>query len=248
VVCTEVAPVDTTGNLLFSRRMKATVFLLVSVLLAASEGAQQAIPVPFPDSQYDKLKAEWPFTLAKPPEKQEEAKVSWAEHLYLSSVALQRTAEGGEQPWVTIRDKQEPASFVQLVLNEEKDGMLLVKVENLDDPKKTTATVKKNNELATLKRDEAQWVVSAPPPGTGAARPGGVVRPGGQVPGMPLQNGQNAIRMPGGQPAGTNTLKVPAIPKPNAIPAPNIAAPGQPGAVPAGQADPRKRIRVVPGK
>src|SRR4051794_29969698 len=125
--------------------MKATLFLLGAVALASTHAAQQVLPDPYPESRYDKLKAEWPFTLAKVEEKKEEEKVSWAANLYLSSVVMQRTAEGGEQPWVSIKDRSEPASFIQLTLNEEKNGLQLVKVENLDEPKKATATVKKNN-------------------------------------------------------------------------------------------------------
>ena len=237
--------------LLFSVRMKATVFLFASVLLAGSQGAQQAIPVPFPASHYDRLKAEWPFVLAKPEEKKDEPVTPWAAQLYLSSVAMQRTAEGGEQPWVTIRDKGEPASFIQLVLNEEKNGMLLVKVEKLDDPKNTTATVKKNNEYATLQRDQGSWTVNAPPPSAAAgARPGAVVRPG-TAPGLPVPNPQNAIRMPVPTAQVPGGLKPPTIPRPGGIPAPNTAVSTQPGAapvLPAGQADARKRIRVINSK
>jgi hypothetical protein len=226
--------------------MKATLFLLVALLAPVSYGVQQALPEAFPDSKYEKLKSDWPFTLAKPPEEKKEEVIPWAQNLYLSSVVVQRTAEGGEQPWVAIKDKQEPSSFTQLTLNEEKDGMQLVKVENLDDPKKTTATVKKNNEFATLKRDEAAWTSTAPVQPPGAPRPGGVVRPGGQPPGLPLQNPQNAIKVP-----GANVPKPLAIPKPNnGIPLP--AAPVQPGAAaqPAqtgqpGQPDARKRVRVI---
>jgi len=228
--------------------MKATLFLLGAVALANTYAAQQVLPDPYPESRYDKLKAEWPFTLAKVEEKKEEEKVSWAANLYLSSVVMQRTAEGGEQPWVSIKDRQEPSSFIQLTLNEEKDGMQLVKVENLEDPKKTTATVKKNNEFATLKRDESSFAQTAPPP------PGGVRQGVRGVPGqpavLPVGNPQNAIRMPGAQPAGPNAApKLPAIPRPsNAVPQPSaIPPPVLPNAAPAGQqpTDARKRIRVI---
>jgi hypothetical protein len=169
------------------------------------------------------LKSDWPFTLAKPPEEKKEEVIPWAQNLYLSSVVVQRTAEGGEQPWVAIKDKQEPSTFTQLTLNEEKDGMQLVKVENLDDPKKTTATVKKNNEFATLKRDEAAWTSTAPVQPPGAPRPGGVVRPG-QPPALPIPNAQGAIKAPGAN------LPKPVIPKPNnGIPLPAVAP------APAGQ-------------
>jgi hypothetical protein len=155
---------------------------------------------------------------------------------------MQRTGEGGEHPWVSIRDRQEPLSFIQLTLNEEKDGMQLVKVENLDDPKKTTVTVKKNNEFATLKRDEGAWTSTAPAPNP-AMRPGGVRVPPA---GVPVTNPQNAIRPPGAQPASPNAGKLPVIPRPsNAIPQP-IPAPAP--AAPAGQtpaSDARKRIRVI---
>ena len=228
--------------------MKATtLFLLGAVALASTHAAQQVVPDPYPESRYDKLKAEWPFTLAKVEEKKEEEKASWATNLYLSSVVMQQTAEGGEQPWVTIKDKQEPSSFIQLTLNEEKNGMQLVKVENLDDPKKTIATVKKNNEFAPLKRDESSFAQTAAPP------PGGL-RPGVRVPGqpavLPVGNPQNSIRMPGAQPAAPNAApKLPAIPRPsNAVPQPSaIPAPVLPNAAPAGQqpTDARKRIRVI---
>ena len=160
---------------------------------------------------------------------------------------MQRTAEGGEQPWVSIKDRSEPASFIQLTLNEEKNGLQLVKVENLDEPKKATATVKKNNEFATLKwEDNAFAGPAAPPPG--AVRPG--VRVPGQPAVLPVGNPQNSIRMPGAQPAAPNAApKLPAIPRPsNAVPQPSaIPAPVLPNAAPAGQqpTDARKRIRVI---
>ena len=116
--------------------MKVTLFLLGEVALAASHGAQQVFPESFPDSRYEKLKTEWPFILAKPDEKPAEEKISWAANLYLSGVVMQRTGEGGEQPWVSIRDRQEPLSFIQLTLNEEKDGMQLMKVEKLEIPRR----------------------------------------------------------------------------------------------------------------
>jgi hypothetical protein len=120
----------------------------------------------------------------------------------------------------------------------------LVKVENLDDPKKTTATVKKNNEFATLKRDEASWTTVAPV--ANPVRPGNpALRVPGQPAGAPVTNPQNAIRMPGGQPAPNGALKAPVIPRPTSVlPQP---APATQGAAPAGQpaSDARKRIRVI---
>ncbi len=220
--------------------MKATrlFFLSLPLLMASVRAEQQVYPTSTPDASYEKLKADWPFVLAKPAAEKEPEKASWAQDLWLSSVVMQRTGEGGEQPWVTIRNREQ--GFVQLTLNEEKDGMTLVKVENLDDPKKTTAVVKKNNEFATLKRDEAAFNSTAPVPHPGV-RPGTPMRAGQPV---PLQNAGNAIRMPGAQPAGS-IPKAPGIPRPaSAIPAPAT------GAAPAtqGTQTDRKRIRVINSK
>jgi hypothetical protein len=225
--------------------MKASPLFLILALAAGSHAAQQVYPEPIPDGKYEKMKSDSPFVLAKPPEQPQEAKVTWAENLYLSSVAMHRTGEGGEQPWVTIKDKAEPASFIALTLNQEKDGLQLVKVENLEDPRKTTATVKKNNEFATLKRDEAAFTSAPAPPPVGLRAPGGGARVPGHPAGIPVPNGQGAIRQPA-VPPPSNLPKGPAIPRPT-IPAPGAAAPGanQPAAAPAGQPDARKRIRVI---
>ena len=102
---------------------------------------------------------------------------------------MHRTGEGGEEPWVTIKNKQEPTSFTHLILNEEKDGMELMKVEKLDNPKETTATVKKDGQIATLKRDEAAWTSMATVLNPGASRAEDLryaCRPGNQLVRRPI--------------------------------------------------------------
>ena len=110
-------------------------------------------------------------------------------------------------------------------------------------------TVKKGTDFANIKRDEAAFAPTAAPIQAGAQRPGGAaVRPG-QPNIQAVPNGQNAIRPPGSfQPPANGIPKPGAIPKPpNVVPPPNNV-PVQPGVVPPGQADPRKRIRVINSK
>ena len=195
--------------------MKVTLFLLGAVALTVTHGAQQVFPDSYPADRYEKLKREWPFTLAAPKSDPAPPPVSWAEGLYLSSVVIRRTAEAGEQPWVTIKKKQEPGSFIQLTPGEVKEGMELLKVENLDNPKETIATLKKDNKVATLKLDESSQ--PAPP----ASNPG------------PPRAGGPAAHLPSGLPNGA--LKPSANPRPTNI-LPRLAPGAQSGAVPGGQA------------
>jgi len=208
--------------------MKVTLFLLGAVALTVTHAAQQVFPDSYPADRYEKLKKEWPFTLAAPKSDPAPPPVSWAESLCLSSVVIRRTAEGGEQPWVTIKKKQEPGSFIQLTPGEEKEGMELLKVENLDNPKQTTATLKKDNKIATLKLDESSQ--PAPPASNpGAPRGGG---PAAHLPsGLP-----NGAFKPSANPRPTSTL-----PKP----APGVQSGAVPGGPPRGPVP--HKLRLIDG-
>jgi hypothetical protein len=116
-----------------------------------------------------------------------------------------------------------------------------MKVEKLDNPKETTAMVKKDGKIATLKRDEAAWTSTATVLSPGASRRGGPAlrMPPGQPTGVST-NPPNSIPVPGAQPASPNgVIKAPAIPRPATVP----PQPGPVPAAPAPASDARKRIR-----
>src|SRR6201999_3792579 len=72
----------------------------------------------------------------------------------------------------------------------EAEGITIVKVNRSDENRKSTVTLKKGNEEATVEFSQE----SAPAPAPAA--PGGVVRPGVPVPGGAVPPG--AMRGPGG--------------------------------------------------
>lgn len=241
---------DSTGHAAFRADMIVRLLFLASA--SAAFAVTSAVPEPFPATRYDKLRAESPFAVATAVEAPKEEKISWAQNLYIGSVAkLKQTGE--ERDWVVIKDRTQPGSIIQLFGNDvNAEGYQLVKLEWTDDPKKMKAQVKKGTEFATLEMDQAAFTSVAPMPA-----PAGVV-PARVVPGQPnlpaaASVPANAIRPPTA-PGAINKPAVPAVRPPVSIPRPTtlppavnqVPQPGAPNAAPAPNT--RSRIRVIPNQ
>ncbi|MEQ1862742.1 MAG: hypothetical protein ABMA13_22710 [Chthoniobacteraceae bacterium] len=207
----------------------------ILLLLGASHAAlavTSPVPERFPESRYTKLRAESPFAVATATEKPAEEKVSWAQNLYLGSVATM-TQDGMEKEWIIIKDRTQPGVLIQLFGNDPNvEGYQLVKLEWSDEAKKTKASIKKGGEFATIEVDQAAFANVAPP--MPSARPGG--QPG-VVPVPP--GGPGRIATPIARPPVN-------IPRPTNLP-PAIKLP-QPQQQPQGapNTNTRQRIRVIP--
>jgi hypothetical protein len=225
----------------------ALALLLASSLLA--HGATTALPERLPEGRYSKLRTQSPFAVATAVEKTEEVKISWAQNLYLGSVAKVNLG-GADKEWVIIKDRTQPGNLINLFGNDPNaEGYQLVKLEWSEDPKKTKATVKKGGEFATLEPDQAAFTSTAPAPAARPGQPPNVPqpRPGqmpgvqqarpGQPPGMPLPNSANSIRPP------ATLNRPPTIPRPTNVP-PAVTQP-QPKQQGSPNVDTRKRIRVI---
>lgn len=188
--------------------------ILGTLLVTASAADDSIAPQRLPSTRYAKLRTELPFSVATAAEKPEEPTVSWAQNLYLGSVA--RSSLGGtDQDWVIVKDRTQPGVLIVLDGYEpNNDGYQLVKLEYSDDPKKTRASIKKGGEFATLEPDQAAYTSSAPvPPPAAAPRSPGVAVPG-----------SSQVPAPGGiRPAVPTNPSIrppsPAIPRPNVPPA-----------------------------
>lgn len=208
-----------------ARILHALWFLPCTLLIAD----QSAIPEPLPATRYDKLLEESPFAVATPTAPVAEPEKPWAENLSLGPVAIE-TRNGKEIPFVIVKRRGDvTGSFVLDGSTPGPDGIELVKIEWSDNPAKASAVVKKGKETHTLKPNEADFAVQAPPP---QPQP----RAGGNAAALQINrinNQTGAIR------------KIPTAPGAQAIPRPT----GAPAAYPAattGTGNERKRIRVIP--
>ncbi len=214
-------------------RMTARLLLLVSASNCALAAAS-AVPEPFLETRYDKLRAEAPFAVATA-EAPKEEKIPWAQNLYVGSVAKFKQT-GEEKDWVIIKDRTQPGSLIQLFGSEvNPEGYQLVKLEWSEDPRKTKASVKKGTEFAMIEMDQAAFTSAAPMPAAQQKPAGGPKPP----------------TMPGAAPAGPGAIRPPTtINRPNmppvAIPRPTNLPPQQPAGPNAAPANSRQRIRVIP--
>jgi hypothetical protein len=218
--------------------MKSSALLILLAATATASAEVAIVPERLSMDRYQKLKNEAPFAVKTPDVEPKEAKIDWAENYYLSG-ASKVTENGVEKDLVFINHKSGEAGF-QLYGNEPgKDGIQIVKLDwHPENPVKTEVTLKKGNEFATLKRDQAAFAAAPLPqqPVAGGNRPM-------QPTGVPIPGATGAIRQPTGQPPRVQ----PQIPRPgNVIPAPQAAYPqAAAGTQPNQASDPRRRIRVI---
>jgi len=219
--------------------MKSSALLLLLATTAAGYAETAVVPERFPMDRYQKLKSEAPFAVATIDAAPVEQKIDWAEPLYLSG-ASKFTENGVEKPWVYVGHKSDPSAAFQLYGMEPNAlGIQIVKLDwHEENPSKTEVTLKKGNEFATLKRDQAAF--SAPP----MPQPPQGPRPN-QPNGVPIPNANGIIR----QPTVVQPPRPPQIPRPgNVVPAPQPnypqPAPGTQQNQGAQGAD-RRRIRVI---
>lgn len=230
----------------FTHLMRLPLILLLGASPIAF-GAASAVPERLPESRYAKLRADSPFAVATAEAPKEPEKISWAQNLYVGSVA-KFVQNSVEKDWVILKDRTQPGALIQLFGNDpNEEGYQLVKLEWSEDPKKTKASVKKGTEFATIEMDQAAFTATAPAPQPGP-------KPGvPQPPGMPIQGANPSIRPPTtiNRPS-TPVVRPPvAIPRPTNLP-PTVAqpqsklptAPNNPQGVP--NANTRQRIRVIP--
>jgi hypothetical protein len=188
--------------------------------------------------RYQKLKSEAPFAVATADTQPVEQKIDWAEPLYLSG-ASKFTENGVEKPWVYIGHKSDPSAAFQLYGTEPNAlGIQIVKLDwHEENPLKTEVTLKKGNEFATLKRDQAAFSApSMPQPQQG-------VRPGQPNP-VVIPNANGVIRPP----ATVQPPRTPQIPRPGSVIPPPQQKQTYPQPAPGAQQNQgtdRRRVRVI---
>lgn len=223
-------------------------FVLVWPLAAL--GVESVLPEPVAVDRYEKGLNESPFALATKVEAPAEKKDSFAANLVLTGLSRYPGSDGVERDWVSVRSRDNRVAFSlygdEASAEPDAEGITIVKVNRSDENRKSSVTLKKGGEEATVEFSQESAPTAPPTPA------GGVVRPGmPAVPGVPLPGG--APRGPGGivrptiqkpiQPAqmGGAAIVPGAAPKAGGLP-----WPPQTGVNPQGMD--RRRIRVINSK
>lgn len=213
-----------------------TRFILPLALAARSlaGGEVAAIPSAFPPERYEALIARSPFALATPAAPPAApADKGYAEGWYVSGLARLDGAD-----FVTIKSRDQSVQFSLFGNEPGANGVALERVAWSPEIGRSTVTIKKDGQVATLEFNQAEIQAPATAP----------------APPPPLQAG--------GRPGGINNgMQRPAIPRPVQPIVPpgyggNAATPNQPGVVTRpgsligpGNANPapgnRSRIRVI---
>ena len=207
---------------------------------AAARAAGPTIPQRQPQEAYQKMTEDWPFALATPPVEVAAPVIGWASNYYVSGIG-KNYANGKEEVFVAVKSKDQTASF-SLYGNEPGfDGISIGGIEWSDKILESRVTLKKGSEFGTIKFDEnvqqatAQQNMVQPRPGMPnlpgvkqqpMIRPAGVAVPRPTNIPQPVQQGIQAVPMPGG-PSNTN------------------AGPSNTNAAQNPLANPKQRVRVI---
>ncbi len=204
--------------------------LLAGDLSAATDAALP--PDAYPATRYDALAKKSPFSLAST---EEVVTAGFADNLILLGAA-----RIGDTRMATLLDRTSSRTFT-ITGVPGADGIELVDVTDMADPKTATASIKKGGEIARIRFDPMLLTTGGQPgaPGVQPAQPGNPVPPGGitgapvLVPPRPQSN-----QLP-------NSANTPKIGVHGGMPPNASAQPG--GAPPAPRPSGRRRI-IIPSQ
>jgi hypothetical protein len=143
--------------------MKFIVCLSLAVLGDAPLWAESTMPKGYDVSRYEMLWKRSPFTLSSAGD---ETTFGFAQDMILGGIA-----KIGNTEMITIVDKKTQRRLL-ISPTAQPDGISLVSIQMDNDLKKTSATIRKGGETATIKYDMEYLAASAPAPVASAPAPG----------------------------------------------------------------------------
>lgn len=237
---------ERTNTLKHSFTMRTpTVSALVLMVSFTAHAANSLIPEAFPSSRYNAMLEQSPFALATPTAAPAAPTASFASNLVLTGLALMLDAGGVEQPYASLKSRDQTQQFSLFGTEPNNDGIAIVSWELSQEVGKSKVTLRKGNEYGTVEYNQME--IQAPAPAAQAAQAGQGRPAAGNVQ-MPDPNA--GLLPPGGNnPAGVTQRPGGGrvqLPRPQGA----SGVPGTPGTGPVAGPTPwtRSRVRVIPSR